>query len=141
MVIQDSTSFFSLLDHFEHSNATQLEQLKEILNSYPDFHLARIYLLKAQQQLNPDAFDKQLSHTAIATYDRELLYEFIKNQKEPKALKKTEKVVESKKVSEKENPITKKKKATPTKINKKNYLRKNTTKTNSRAASRKAQFF
>jgi hypothetical protein len=106
MVIQDATSFFSLLDHFEPSNATQLEQLKEILNSYPDFHLARTYLLK-------------LSHTAIATYDRELLYEFIENQKEPKTLKKTEKVVESKKVSNKENPITKKKKATPTKINKK----------------------
>ena len=119
MVIQDATSFFSLLDHFEPSNANQLEQLKEILNSYPDFHLARTYLLKAQQQLNPDAFDKQLSHTAIATYDRELLYEFIENQKEPKTLKKTEKVVESKKVSNKENPITKKKKATPTKINKK----------------------
>ena len=48
----------------------------------------RAHYLKAVQALDPESFDKNLSHTAIATFDRELLYEFVETQTQP--LKQTE---------------------------------------------------
>jgi len=80
MVIKDAISLFKVLDTFDFSSKKQLEALENILEVYPDFHLVRTYFLKAVQELKPEAFDKQLAHTAIATYDRNLLYDFIENQ-------------------------------------------------------------
>jgi hypothetical protein len=80
MVIKDPISLFNTLDTFDFSSKKELEALENVLELYPDFHLVRTYFLKAVQELKPEAFDKQLSHTAIATYDRNLLYDFIKHQ-------------------------------------------------------------
>jgi hypothetical protein len=80
MVIKDAFSLFKVLDTFDFSSKKELEALENVLEVYPDFHLVRTYFLKAVQELKPEAFDKQLSHTAIATYNRNLLYDFIENQ-------------------------------------------------------------
>ena len=80
MVIKNASSLFKVLDSFNSSNTKQLEALENLLDINPDFHLARTYYLNAVQQLKPANFDKQLSHTAIATYDRNLLYDFIEKQ-------------------------------------------------------------
>jgi hypothetical protein len=80
MVIKDAVSLFKVLDTFDFSSKKELEALENVLEVYPDFHLVRTYFLKAVQELKPEAFDKQLSHTAIATYNRNLLYDFIENQ-------------------------------------------------------------
>jgi len=80
MVIKDPISLFKTLDTFDFSSKKQLEALENVLELYPDFHLVRTYFLKAVQEQKPEAYDSQLSHTAIATYDRNLLYDFIKDQ-------------------------------------------------------------
>ena len=80
MVIKDPISLFKTLDTFDFSSKKELEALENILEVYPDFHLVRTYFLKALQEQKSEAFDRQLSHTAIATYDRKLLYDFIKSQ-------------------------------------------------------------
>ena len=80
MVIKDPISLFKTLDNFDFSSKKQLEALENVLELYPDFHLVRTYFLKAVQEQKPEAYDSQLSHTAIATYDRNLLYDFIKDQ-------------------------------------------------------------
>ncbi|MDB3984887.1 hypothetical protein N9420_02200 [Flavobacteriaceae bacterium] len=114
MVVKDASSLFALLDDFEPSNSKHFETLEALLEKSPNFHLARTYHLKALQQLNPDSFDKQLSHTAIATYNRELLYEFIENQKASPIIKNNKEVKAL--IPEKEVPkIEKKIKAKPTK--------------------------
>ena len=99
MVIQDASSFFALLDDSDSSSSKQLEALETLIKKYPDFHLARIHNLKILQHHNPIAFNKQLPHTAIATYDRELLYEFIENNKITSTVKKTLKEKQIKKVA------------------------------------------
>jgi hypothetical protein len=85
MVIQDATSLFQLINSFEPNNIAHLNAIKELLQKYPNFHLARAYQLKAIKQLEPSDFNQALSHTAISTFDRELLYKFIE-QKHRKAI-------------------------------------------------------
>tara|TARA_S200000501_G_scaffold262631_1_gene246534 strand:+ start:1857 stop:2561 length:705 start_codon:yes stop_codon:yes gene_type:complete len=77
MVINDPHSLMTLLDQFDPKNEKQFNILKKLIKHYPNFHIIQAYYLKAVQQLDPENFDKTLSHTAIATYNRELLYEFI----------------------------------------------------------------
>ena len=80
MVVDDSHSLFKLLDKFDPYNKQHFEILEGLVKKYPNFHLIQAYYLKSVQQLKPKNFDKTLSHTAIATYDRGLLYEFIEDQ-------------------------------------------------------------
>ncbi len=77
MVINDPHSLINLLDQFDPKNEEQFYILKELKEHYPNFHIIQAYYLKAIQQLDPENFDKTLSHTAIATHNRKLLYEFI----------------------------------------------------------------
>tara|TARA_X000000950_G_scaffold276047_1_gene363290 strand:- start:364 stop:1092 length:729 start_codon:yes stop_codon:yes gene_type:complete len=84
MVITDAHSLVALLKEFDPKNRGHLEVLKKVLKEHPNFQWVRAHYLKAVQALDPDFFDKNLSHTAIATYDRELLYEFIETQPHPK---------------------------------------------------------
>ena len=79
MVIKDSKSLFSLIDQFYPNNQDHLSQFKDLIKLYPNFHLLRVYYLKALQKQEVLSFDKNLSHTSIATYDRELLYQFIES--------------------------------------------------------------
>ena len=80
MVVNDAHSLFKLLDKFDPYNKQHFEILEGLVKKYPNFHLIQAYYLKSVQQLKPKIFDKTLSHTAIATYDRGLLYEFIEDQ-------------------------------------------------------------
>ena len=77
MVVKDSKSLFSLIDNFDPNNQDHLLKLEELSKNYPNFHLVRAYYLKALQKQEVSSFDKILSHTSVATYDRELLYQFI----------------------------------------------------------------
>ena len=79
MVIKDSKSLFSLIEQFDPNNKDHLSQFKDLIKLYPNFHLLRIYYLKALQKQEFTSFDKNLSYTSIATYDRELLYKFIES--------------------------------------------------------------
>ena len=88
MVVTDAQSLIALIKEFDPSNRDQFESLKKVLEQHPNFHWVRAHYLKAVQALDPESFDKNLSHTAIATFDRELLYEFVETQTQP--LKQTE---------------------------------------------------
>ena len=79
MVIKDSKSLFSLIEQFDPNNKDHLSQFKDLIKLYPNFHLLRVYYLKALQKQEFTSFDKNLSYTSIATYDRELLYKFIES--------------------------------------------------------------
>ena len=93
MVIKDSKSLFSLIEQFDPNNKDHLRQFEELTKIYPNFHLLRIYYLKALQKQEVSSFDKNLSHASIATYDRELLYQFIESDLTPnKITKKNRKV-------------------------------------------------
>lgn len=89
MVVADAHSLVALLKAFDPNNREQLEMLKKVVEQYPNFHWVRAHYLKAVQALEPESFDKNLSHTAIATYDRELLYEFVETQTHPTKPKKS----------------------------------------------------
>ena len=93
MVIKDSKSLFSLIDQFDPNNKDHLSQFEDLIKLYPNFHLLRVYYLKALQKQEVLSFDKNLSHTSIATYDRELLYQFIESDliAQKKSLKRIEK--------------------------------------------------
>ena len=80
MVIQDATSLFQLINSFDPNNLAHLNAIKKLLQKHPNFHLARAYQLKAIKQLKTSDFNKTLSRTAISTFDRELLYEFIEQK-------------------------------------------------------------
>ena len=79
MVIKDSKSLFSLIEQFDPNNKDHLSQFKDLVKLYPNFHLLRVYFLKGLQKQEFASFDKNLSYTSIATYDRELLYKFIES--------------------------------------------------------------
>ena len=95
MVIKDSKSLFSLIDQFDPNNKDHLSQFEELLKIYPNFHLLRVYYLKALQKQEVLSFDKNLSHTSIATYDRELLYQFIESDLNPKKINQKNRKVQS----------------------------------------------
>ena len=106
MVVNDSHSLFKLLDKFDPYNKQHFEILEGLVKKYPNFHLIQAYYLKSVQQLKPKIFDKTLSHTAIATYDRGLLYEFIEDQfNSTKANHKSKEVVSAS--EKKKKPIEK----------------------------------
>jgi tetratricopeptide (TPR) repeat protein len=90
MVVQDATSFLDLIDRFNPTDKSHLDALEEVLKEYPNFQLARAYHLKAIKQQDASRFDQALSHASIATYKRELLYEFIEKTQIPTPLQKVE---------------------------------------------------
>jgi hypothetical protein len=80
MVIENPTGLMNFLKEFDASNPAHYEALKDLIEAYPHFHLIKPYYLKAVEQNDPTQYDSVLSHTAIATFDRQLLYEFLENQ-------------------------------------------------------------
>ena len=95
MVIKDSKSLFSLIEQFDPNNRDHLSHFEELTKIYPNFHLLRVYYLKALQKQEVLSFDKNLSHTSIATYDRELLYQFIESDLNPKKINQKNRKVQS----------------------------------------------
>ncbi|MEK9612431.1 MAG: hypothetical protein VW080_00715 [Flavobacteriaceae bacterium] len=110
MVVQNATSFLNLIDRFNPNDKNHLDALEEVLKEYPNFQLARVYHLKGIKQQDADGFDQALSHASIATYNRELLYEFIEKVHIPiPPLKVEERTIESDKnekttLTKKESP-------------------------------------
>ena len=80
MVIDSATDLMNFLKTFDASNAEHHSLLKELVERYPYFHLIKPYYLKSVEQNDPTHYDSVLSNTAIATFDRQLLYEFLENQ-------------------------------------------------------------
>jgi len=117
MVVDNAQSLFSFLEQFEPNNREHLEALEQILVQHPNFQWVRAYYLKAIQHQDPERFDKTLSHTSIATYDRELLYEFIEHtqKKEPLQvpIEKVQQVEENKTSEEKRNASSTNEKISP----------------------------
>ena len=110
MVINNASKLIAFLDEFNPTEKAHYDILDEIVKNHPHFHLVQPYFLKAIEQLRPEKFDNILSHTAIATYDRQLLYDFLENQKNtiPKTNLKEEQIVKKiKKEKNKKEPKTK----------------------------------
>tara|TARA_B100000886_G_scaffold135521_1_gene91438 strand:+ start:49 stop:771 length:723 start_codon:yes stop_codon:yes gene_type:complete len=113
MVINNASKLIAFLDGFNAIEEAHYDILDEIVKNHPHFHLVKPYFLKATEQLRPEKFDNILSQTAIATYDRQLLYDFLENQKNtiPKTNLKEEqiagKVKKRKKKKNKKKPKTK----------------------------------
>jgi hypothetical protein len=80
MVVNGPQSLFEFLHKFDPYDNQHFKILEGLIEKYPNFQLIQAYYLKSVQQLKPQSFDKTLSQTAIATYDRELLYEFIEDK-------------------------------------------------------------
>jgi len=100
MVINNALELISFLDSFDPTKEVYYKTLNEIVKCHPHFHLVQPYFLKSIEQQHPEKFDQILSQTAIATYDRQLLYEFLENPKTklPKTdLKGWQKAIEVKK--------------------------------------------
>ena len=93
MVIKDSKSLFSLIEQFDPNSKDHLSQFEELSKIYPNFHLLRMYYLKALQHQEVSRFDKSLSQTSIATYDRELLYQFIESNLTSKKISKNKRQI------------------------------------------------
>lgn len=104
MVIKNAYELISFLDDFDPLKENCYKTLKKIVKNHPHFYLVQPYFLKSIEQQRPEKFDQILSQTAIATYDRQLLYEFLekpKNKLDKKYLEKEYKkreVEKSKKV-------------------------------------------
>ena len=113
MVIKNAYELISFLDDFDPLKENYYKTLKKIVKNHPHFYLVQPYFLKSIEQQRPEKFDQILSQTAIATYDRQLLYEFLekpKNKLDKKYLKKEYKkkeVEKSKKVKKGINLNTK----------------------------------
>ena len=108
MVIENASSLFSFLETYNPADRSQLETLEEMVKKHPHFHLIKPYYLKSNEELHPDQYDQVLSQTAISTYDRQLLYEFLEERK-TNLNEVIEKREESEKVTLKEEkPIEKK---------------------------------
>ncbi|MFL2603418.1 MAG: hypothetical protein ACJ0PP_00615 [Flavobacteriaceae bacterium] len=87
MVINNSNTFFSMIDDFDPNDKVLLENIVNVLNQYPNFQLLRVLCLKSIKSQNSKDFDKALSHASISTFDRELLYEFLDTDIIPNKIK------------------------------------------------------
>ena len=111
MVIDNALTLISFLEDFDPSKKEHHQTLDEIIKTHPHFHLVQPYFLKSIKQHSPKNFDQILSQTAIATYDRQLLYEFLETPE-----------IKSSKTDTKKQPlkqVVKKTKASKKKTNKK----------------------
>jgi hypothetical protein len=87
MVIDSASRLISFLEEFDLSNKNHYKILSDLVEQYPNFHLIKPYFLKGVEQNHPERYDEILSHTAIATFDRQVLYEFLETQKGKPLLK------------------------------------------------------
>ena len=115
MVIDSASRLISFLEEFDLSNKNHYKILSDLVEQYPNFHLIKPYFLKGVEQNHPERYDEILSHTAIATFDRQVLYEFLETQKGKPLLKTAIKVPKEKVTQDKPKKKKKKKSTTPEK--------------------------
>ena len=116
MVIDNSSRLISFLEEFDSSDKNHHKILSDLVEQYPHFHLIKPYFLKGVEQNQPERYDEILSHTAIATFDRQVLYEFLETQKSEPLPKTT---IEEPKVKVVQEKGGKKRKKKPTTLEKK----------------------
>lgn len=75
----DANEFINRLDQFKPALRDDFEDFKKIIENYPFFQPAMIHLLKGAQHHQPDFFSFLLQQSASMTFDRALLYKWIKN--------------------------------------------------------------
>lgn len=115
MVIDSASRLMSFLEEFDSSDKNHHKILSDLFEQYPHFHLIKPYFLKGVEQNQPERYDEILSHTAIATFDRQVLYEFLETQKSEPLLKTIIKEPKEKVIQEKPKKKKKKKSTTPEK--------------------------
>jgi hypothetical protein len=115
MVIDSASRLISFLEEFDLSNKNHYKILSDLVEQYPNFHLIKPYFLKGVEQNHPERYDEILSHTAIATFDRQVLYEFLETQKGKPLLKTAIKVPKEKVTQDKPKKKKKKKSTSPEK--------------------------
>lgn len=70
-------AFYDYLQHPEKLNSTSLDELKQVVESYPAFQSAWILLLKNMKMLDHPEFENYLEQGAIRIADRRKLYHFL----------------------------------------------------------------
>lgn len=115
MVIDSASRLISFLEEFDSSDKNQHKILSGLVEQYPHFHLIKPYFLKGVEQNQPEHYDEILSHTSIATFDRQVLYEFLETQKSEPLFKTIIKEPKEKVIQEKSKKKKKKKSTTPEK--------------------------
>lgn len=88
MVNKTRDSFSRILNEFDPSDSSTSIVLKEILNTYPFFQSASAYYLKTLKVQKKEAFNELLPKTAILTYNRDILRNWIYSKKETETNKK-----------------------------------------------------
>ena len=107
MVIDNASRLISFLEDFDPSEQKHFKTLEQLVKKYPHFHLVQPYFLKSVEQHQPESYDKTLSQTAIATYERQLLYEFLENPNSTiKSDQPKKEVIKPKKKGKKKTPTT-----------------------------------
>jgi len=73
----NSESFTYLLQNPSQIDANEIQQLDEIIETYPYFQSARAIQLKGLNSTNSFKYNQALKKTAASTIDRQVLFEFI----------------------------------------------------------------
>ena len=84
MVNKTGDSFSKILNGFDPSDSSTSTVLKGILNTYPFFQLASAYYLKTLKVQGKESFNELLPKTAILTYNRSILRNWIYEKEENK---------------------------------------------------------
>ena len=92
MVNKTNDSFTKILKEFDPSDSSTSEVLKGILNTYPFFQSASAYYLKTLKVQEREAFNELLPKTAILTYNRSILRNWIYEKEENAINKKVDKI-------------------------------------------------
>ncbi len=77
MVNSEAASIVEKLRFFDPQDSATLALIEDAIQRYPYFLWLRFYHLKYIHQQQPEKFEKTLSKTALATYNRKLLYQWI----------------------------------------------------------------
>ena len=109
MVMDTAAHLISFLEAFDSSDQTHHKIVNDLVEQYPHFYLIKPYFLKGIKENEPERYDEVLSHTAIASFDRHLLYEFLETQKSTPLHKATAEKKEAPELTEKSEKPSKKK--------------------------------
>ena len=120
--IMNNQDFTILLEEFNPNLSKSLSELETLTKVYPYFQTAHFLYLKSLQNQEKINFNSVLEKTAIITYDRSLLMNWINNKYEFRSKKlesKKEKISNNVKFDEISSPKENKQKTEPTSFNSK----------------------
>ena len=91
MVKKSGNTFSKIIEGFDSMDSSKSLELKKILNSYPYFQSASAHYLKTLKLQEKDAYYELLPKTAILTYDRSILRNWLYSELDNKVDDKKEK--------------------------------------------------